>query len=196
MRKIIGAIIVVSLLLMIQITSYAEPPPVDGFIGVPWGASREAVEKAMAERYFPKDPDSKADKYIYNGYYAGYQAYVTFYFINNQFFEGGASLIDVFRDAKEGDYRHLVDQYFSAFETLLIQKYGNPSSRYPGTNEPWKPRSITWEIQDQNTSITINLVKNYAFKDKTCDINSRVFIAYKNNSLQQKEIQRSKDQDI
>jgi hypothetical protein len=174
----------------------AAPVVPEGFLGVPWGASPEDVEKAMAERHYAKDPDSKPDRYIYVGSFAGERAYVIFSFINDKLFEGGANLIDVFRDAREGDYRGLVDQRFRALEESLVQKYGDPAYRYPGTNEPWKPRSVTWNLEDQQATVIVTLGKNYAFKDKQFDINSKVAVDYKNISLQKKELQRSKDRDL
>jgi hypothetical protein len=176
-------------------TAQAAPLP-EGFLGVPWGATPEAVETAMAERHYPKDPDSKPDCYIYNGYFAGERAYVSFHFVDRRFVEGVANLIELFRDAREGDFRGRIDLEFSKFEGLLTQKYGKPTSRYLGTNEPWMPRSATWNLQDQGSAITVVLVKNYSFKDKDFDINSKVAITYKNVGLKTQEQQRAQDQDL
>jgi len=176
-------------------SAHAAPVP-DGFLGVPWGASPEDVEKAMAERHHAKDPDSKPDRYIYVGSFAGERAYLIFSFINGKLFEGGANLIDVFRDAGEGDYRGLVDLRFRTLEESLVQKYGKPAYRYPGTNEPWKPISVTWNLEDQQATVVLTLGKNYAFKDRSFDVNSKVAVDYKNISLQKQELQRSRDRDL
>ncbi len=194
----LAALIAVAAAAVVTFSGSVRAAPVpEGFLGVPWGASPDDVEKAMAERHYARDPgSSKPDRYVYVGSFAGERAWVIFNFINGKLFEGGANLIDVFRDAREGDFRGLVDQRFQALEESLVQKYGKPSYGYPGSNEPWKPRSVTWEIQDQQATVILTLGKNYAFKDKDFDINSKVAVDYKNVSLQKDELQRAKSRDL
>jgi len=38
-----------------------------------------------------------------------------------------------------GNHAALVDSHFSRFEGALIEKLGNPTSRSPVINVPWKP---------------------------------------------------------
>ena len=138
---VVFALLAVSVVMFSGIARAGAVP--EGFAGIPWGASRATVAKAMAERYYPKDSESKADVYIYNGEFAGYKADLIFRFTNNKLYEGEA----LFLWHEPNSWR--IDQYFSELEAQLIQKYGSPGYRYPGTNEPWKPRGSYWTLKDQ-----------------------------------------------
>ena len=70
-------------------------PPVDGFIGVPWGASREQVQTAMAEKGFALIGLNLDRGDTYKGNFAGYPAELYFEFLNNVFYKGSARLLDL-----------------------------------------------------------------------------------------------------
>jgi len=182
--------------LIVVFSSMAQAQAVpDGFAGIPWGASRTTVEKAMAERYYPKDSTSKADVYIYNGEFAGYKGDLIFRFINNKFYEGNA----LFLWHEPNNWR--IDQYFRELEVQLIKKYGNPHHRYPGTNEPWEPRSSSWTLKNSNTTIDLILHKQYEYKDpnprsEPPAVTGNVNICYTNTTLQEQEEKRAKDKDL
>ena len=168
----------------------------DGFAGIPWGASRATVEKAMAERYYPKDSDSKADVYIYQGEFAGYKAWLIFRFTNNKVYEGAALFL--WHEAS----RDLIDRYFNEFEVQLIKKYGNPRLLYRAEGgEDWKPWNDEWEIINSNTTIHLVLSKQYEYKDHNPrsmprEVTGNVQISYTNKTLKQEEMKRANNKDL
>lgn len=70
-------------------------PAVEGFSGVPWGASREQVQAAMAEKGFTllEQIPGVADKY--KGSFAGHAAELKFFFHKNLFYSGEAIIRDI-----------------------------------------------------------------------------------------------------
>jgi hypothetical protein len=168
----------------------------NGFVGIPWGASRAEVEKAMAERYYPKDSDSKHDVYIYKGEFAGYKAWLIFRFINNKVYEGEALFL--WHEAN----KYIIDRYFSELEGQLIQKYGNPKWSYRAEGgEPWNPCSDHWTLTGQNTTINLSLHKQYEYKDPNprsvpSEVTGNVNICYTNKTLKEQEEQRARGQDL
>jgi len=201
---VVPALLVMSVVMCSGIVRADQGP--DGFIGIPWGASREVVEKEMAERHFPKDSNWKIDYYIYDGSFAGYPAYLIFHFENNKFVDGGAGLIEVFHSINDGTgYNLLADKYFSILEGQLIEKYGEPYYRYKAEGkERWKPYASYWEVKYyplypsviEEHTIGISVGKCHAFKDRNIDEYSKVFINYTNATLKENEKKRSRDQDI
>jgi hypothetical protein len=178
-------IIVVFLLLLISGNSIVNATGIDGFMDIPWGTSRGDVAKKMAELNFPKDPESNVQRDIYEGMFAARKAYLTFRFINNVFYSGGALFADTYRSFEEGG-KGIVDYYFREFETQLISKYGKPSKR------PYDD-SDYWVIEEHGISINIKLGKNYPQRGGD---NSRVFVNYDNQTFYEKEKQRSANKDL
>jgi len=185
------------LLLLVFGNSSASATGIDGFMDIPWGTSRGEIAKKMAELNYSRDPDSSGDTDIYVGMFAARRAYLTFVFINNVFWEGGANFLDAYHDVSEGDFRWFVDQNFSDYETQLTSKYGMPYSQYRfAGNEPWKPCGDFWKIEDKGITIQIELHKHYAYKDRSWNKHSVVGIDYKNLTLYDKEKQRSVNRDL
>jgi hypothetical protein len=121
MQKIFSVVIALGLLLVLQVTSYAAPA-VDGFIGVPWGASRQQVQKAMEERGFAlleQRPDGTYD--VYQGTFAGNPAQLSFSYEKNFFYRGEAAFLHV----KDRDY-YTVKAYYAELRELITAKYGRP----------------------------------------------------------------------
>ena len=195
---IVFALLTMSVVMFSGIAQAGEVP--NGFVEIPWGASPEVVEKAMADRHFPKDSEWKVDHYIYDGSFAGYPAYLSFHFKNNKFVEGGAVLIEVFHSIDDGTaYDHLADKYFDILEGQLIQKYGKPEYRYRVVGgEPWKPWHDYWTVLSAATghTIRISLDKCHAYKDRQIDQYARVAINYHNITMDEYEKERSKDHDL
>jgi hypothetical protein len=122
MQKLLCTMIALSLLLVTQMTSYAAPPPVDGFVGVPWGASRQQVAAAMAEKGFillEQRADGSIDKY--QGTFAGQPAELEFWYEKNVFYRGEAAFLHV----KDKDF-YVVKAYYIELRDLLTAKYGSP----------------------------------------------------------------------
>jgi len=175
--------------IMFSGTAQAVPVP-GGFAGISWGASRADVEKAMAERNYPKDADSKADIYVYNGEFAGYKADLIFNFINNKVYAGGALFL------WHETNKYLIDKYFREFESQLREKYGEPEYKYRADGgEPWKPFEDRWELRNLNTIIVLELYKVYEY-NVGHRIDGRVSISYTNSTLKEQEERRAKENDL
>ncbi len=188
-RWLVAAVVVLTAILVAALGFYlpasAGAGP-EGLVGIPWGASPEQVERAMAERHFPKDSDWRADQWIYDGSFDGYPAYISFRFQNNKFVEGGVVLIDAFHSIDDGKhYDTLADEYFDTLERQLIQRYGQPNGRYRAERgDPWQPWKDRWEvISDNGHAVIINLSKCHAYRDRNIDLYSRVAITYHNLTL-------------
>jgi len=178
-------VILTFLLLLISGNSTINASGIDGFTNVPWGTSRGEVANRMAVLNFPKDPESNVNRDIYEGMFAAHKAYLTFRFMNDVFYSGGALFVDTYRTFQEGG-NGIVDYYFKDFETQLISKYGKPSKR------PYDD-SDYWDIEEQGIRIEIKLGKNYSQKGGD---NSRAFVNYDNKTLYEKEKQHVTNRDL
>jgi hypothetical protein len=203
-RRLVLAIFIVLLMCGISTMSASGS---DGFLGIPWGSSREEVAKVMAERHFPKDNSStfEAEKReIYVGTFAAERAYLNFIYTNNKLVEASANFIEVNSGATvpritmstTDGYNAMADYWFTRFEGLLIEKLGQPTMRYPGNNEPWQPREAIWRMGDSDNRISVTLYKEHAYRDRDNDLNSCVFISYRNDSLAEKENGHSTTHDL
>lgn len=179
------AIIVLFLLVLMSGISIVSATGADGFMDIPWGTSRGEVAKRMAELNFPKDPESNVQRDIYEGMFAARKAYLTFRFINNVFYSGGALFVDTYHAFGQVS-NGVIDYYFKDIETQLISKYGKPLRR------PYDD-SDYWDIEEQGTRITIKLGKNYPQRGGD---NSRVFVNYDNQTFYEKEKHRSANRDL
>lgn len=121
MRRVFVILTVLSFLLALQVTSYAAPP-VEGFMGVPWGASRQQVQKAMEERGF-KLLEQRADGVVdtYQGTFTGQPAELNFQYEKNVFFYGSAAFLHV-----KGQSLDAALAYYQELKGLLTNKYGVP----------------------------------------------------------------------
>jgi len=96
---------------------------VDGFIGVPWGASRQQVQKAMEERGFTL-LEQRADGIVdtYQGTFTGQPAELKFQYENNLFISGEANFLHV-----KGQSLDAVRAYYMELKGMLTAKYGSPT---------------------------------------------------------------------
>lgn len=121
MRKIFGLFIVLTLFLVAQLTGYAAPP-VEGFMGVPWGADRQQVQKAMEERGF-KLLEQRADGVVdtYQGTFVDQPAQLKFQYYKNGsvFYSGSAAFLHV-----KGRSPDSAMAYYYELKGLLTAKYG------------------------------------------------------------------------
>ena len=118
MRKLFCAVLILSVLLLTQIPSYAQRPAVDGFLGVPWGASKAQVQAAMAKKGFALLKQVSAEEDVYQGTFAGHPAELTFYYKKNVFYCGSAFLQPGGENVVESTYYEMVE--------LCKAKYGRP----------------------------------------------------------------------
>lgn len=122
LRWVSASIIMVLAVAAFTVTVYAAPP-VDGFLGVRWGASRDQVEKAMRERGFTLLVQrSDVERDIYRGMFADYPAELEFQYEKNAFFSGTAAFLDV-----KGREPMIREQRYIEMKRLLALKYGPPS---------------------------------------------------------------------
>jgi len=140
MRKICGMIMVLCLLLVTQMTGYATPPAVEGFMGVPWGANRQQVEAVMVRHGYAKIPRPdfcsdptyarnsvcSPDLAIYDGSYADERAELQYLFLNNAFYAGQAEMAAI-NGPKLTAYQAAI---FPKIKELLIAKYGQPDEEF------------------------------------------------------------------
>lgn len=131
-QKVAAFVVLFSLALCfspLQTASQAAPT-VDGFMGVPWGANHEQVQRAMEERGFTlleQRADGIVDKY--RGTFTGRPAELTFQYENNVFFEGEAAFLDV-----KGAESDVVRLHYMEMKELLTAKYGSPAKEYSAEN--------------------------------------------------------------
>ncbi len=180
-RALLGALLV----LLLSGASLAGATGADGFMDIAWGTSRSAVAQKMAELHFPKDAESNVQRDIYEGMFAARKAYLTFRFVNNVFYSGGALFVDTYH-AYGNVSNATIDYYFRDIEAQMIKKYGQPTKR------PYDD-SDYWTIDENGVRILVKLGKNYPHKGGD---NSRVFVNYDNQTLLEKEKQRATNRDF
>jgi len=173
------------LILLLSAVSAAGATGVNEFMDIPWGASRGDVTQRMAGLRFPKDAESNVQRDIYEGMFAARKAYLTFRFINNLFYSGGALFVDTYH-AYGNVSNATIDYYFREIEAQLVKKYGQPTKR-PSDDSDY------WTIDENGVRILIKLGKNYPHKGGD---NSRVFVNYENQTLLEKEKQRATNRDF
>jgi hypothetical protein len=127
--KVSILVILLSLLLMCFVAAsvYAASVVPDGFVGIPWGANRDQIIKAMDERgYTTQGTIPDAQKFpstlLYRGAFGGQNCQLEFYLLNNVFHTGRATYLGMFavEPAKESIYKQMVSQ--------ISVKYGLPQS--------------------------------------------------------------------
>jgi hypothetical protein len=123
-----GAIYMVfasTLLLAVSVVMFygiaqANAASLDGFVGVPWGADKQQVAKAMAQRDFKKVAEG-ASYITYRGTFADLPADLTFAFKKNGFYTGEADLLS----CRDQEIIFTIAPY-KGIKELLIAKYGPP----------------------------------------------------------------------
>ena len=151
MRKLFGAVLILGVLLATQIPGYAQRPAVDGFIGVPWGASKAQVQSAMAKKGFTpiKQGDELYDKY--KGTFAGHPAELEFWYAENVFYHGEAALLDSRVPEKFGDVTLVTyQQMVRVFEA----KYGPADVSYCGKEALFHQTPWVNELNNVPTTVT------------------------------------------
>jgi hypothetical protein len=88
---VVFALLVVSVIMFSGIARAGEVP--DGFMGIPWGASRDQIIKTMSEQGYQQSTyDVKPNRLDFKGDFAGVPClHLYFYLSANSFYEGSAS---------------------------------------------------------------------------------------------------------
>lgn len=132
--RVVGvAIVGMALFLFSGVVFAGEAATVDGFIGVPWGASRQEVQKAMEERGF-KLLEHGADVVLdyYLGTFTGQPAELVFMYQKELFISGEANFLHV-----KGQSLDAARAYYLELKGMLTAKYGPPSQCLsPGDGKP------------------------------------------------------------
>ena len=146
-RIIIGFLVAIFLNGFFAGISCGAPYP-EGFVGIPWGASRDQVVKVMNERGFTTEgtvssQDQPASTLLYRGAFDGQPCQLEFYFSSNAMFKGRASHLGLLQPAgaQLALYRQLVN--------LVSAKYGLPQADKiqedkTNTGEIWRFGKAEW----------------------------------------------------
>lgn len=171
-NKVSILVILVSLLLIsFSILAYAAPT-MDGFLGIPWGATADQVDQAMKSQGFTVENiiDTVGNKrVIYHGSFAGCDNCTIEYNGPNN---------------PDGWCIGFGTDYYQYLLKMLTQKYGSPKvTKY---NEVGIHRiSNDWNTTDSNHSDTVNIHLMYQSFDKNVPggAGSNLSLWYINESL-------------
>ena len=156
-------VVLFSLLLMcFTVSAYAAPPAVDGFAGALWGASREQVQAAMAEKGF-----TLIGKDMFKGTFVGHSATLYFSYEKNRFIEGQATFLDV--DSLQSPF--LAKTYYDEIKGLYAAKYGHAIKELEFSDmESWYGEIVEWDLTATATppglvTILVIVFENEKHKD-------------------------------
>ena len=127
MQKLLRAVIILGLLLVLQTTSRAAPS-VDGFVGVPWGASSGQLDAAMKEQQATPANLTNEDWRTYKAVFAGEWRILGFYFKYNSLYMGKACVWE----STSGTWSKNdtdVENAARLWQDKLTEKYGSPWGR-------------------------------------------------------------------
>lgn len=127
MKGKVSVLVMLFSLVLVSFTVQAyAAPPVDGFMGVSWGAGRDQVAKVMADKGFVlyKELVNPTGD-VYRGTFSGHPALLEFTFENNVFYSGSV----YFMEAE--------NQVFGEMMGLLKTKYGPPDNDVPYDGGHW-----------------------------------------------------------
>jgi hypothetical protein len=159
----------------------------EGFLGVPWGATTEQVQKAMKDRGYRQLKAGSPAVLIFKGAFAGYECNLQFSFLANSFYSASAGAC-----ARSG---HTASAQF-AFKQIvddLSGKYGPPTKRGSGklkTNDGKEhpDEGASWDLVDGKTSDKYFISVSFGvtwFADDTGD-QYVVTVSYQAPSLQER----------
>lgn len=142
MKRKFAAILTVCLLLS-AVSVYAAPYP-EGFVGVPWGASRSEIAQKMNEMGWMKLTGRNPDEVIYKGAFDGNPCELRFVMAGNSLVEGYAMPIARLpvRNVTATKYT------YESIVKHLKEKYGPPTDAGEG---PYRAVT-TWEFGDGATA--------------------------------------------
>lgn len=126
----------------------------EGFVGVPWGASRSQVKQLMNERGWERCTDSPQTEEVFKGSFNGLSGDLHFVIVGNALVEGAADPLARYplrnSTATQREYERTIKS--------LTEKYGPPQKTevngmsYSGNNVvAWGPTAV-WEFGDGVTT--------------------------------------------
>jgi len=135
--KISILVILFSLVLLCCTVSVSSASPVpEGFVGVPWGASRAQVVRIMSERGWQRLNGAAPTQEAFNGAFNGMPGQLTFVFAGESFVEGRAELL---ARVPERSMAFTAKKYEETVKDLT-EKYGQSNNG-----------SSCWKITDTTT---------------------------------------------
>ena len=145
-QNIVFALILVSVVMFSGIAQ-ADAASLDGFVGVPWGASKQQVASAMAKRDF-KQVAEGTDYVVYRGTFADIEADLTFAFGKNGLNTGEADLLG----CRDQDIVFAMTSY-PGIKRLLVAKYGQPNGFNDSPNPNMGGNAIlsSWSMRTAGT---------------------------------------------
>jgi len=136
------------LLLCFTVSAYAAPSP-EGFVGVPWGASRAQVKQIMIERGWIRCTDSSPNEEVFKGAFDGMVCDLHFVMAGNFFVEGYADPLA----RRPIRYSGATTSAYEATVKHLTEKYGVPQNKgVPDYHGFTQGTAITWEFGDGVTA--------------------------------------------
>jgi hypothetical protein len=166
----------------------------EGFMGVPWGATRDRVIKAMSEQGYRQLTSEEPSNLKFRGNFANCPCILSFSLIANSFYRGGAE------NCAKGPYRQAAQLYLERIVNMLSEKYGPLEDRDYSVNNSAKDEKqleaggpalyyayAQWHLVDSRTSdkysINVFLYRSW-FADGT--LNYVVGVSYRADSLEKR----------
>ncbi len=178
-RSVFSLSIIFCVLLAIQLPLYAAS--VDGFLGVPWGATQQQIDTAMKEKGFSHHEFMP----YYVGSFAGYPARaLSFQVKHNAFYEGQASICHTEENSGHGEVRDCSKKIVG----MISDKYGQPTRQKQTHSNAY---SLYWEgLQSAGSSDNITIQVWTSMPDSLNG--GMVQVTYTNNSLLERMKQKDK----
>ena len=190
--KMLYLVTVLALLSVVLFSGIAQAGAVpEGFMGVPWGASKAQVIKAMSEQgcqQITHPQFSSPDTLVFNGSFAGASCPIIYFsFIRNSFYEGKANYCNKSPNPAwpQVTYKNIVD--------MLSEKYGPPTNRSSETERTNDGKehpllSTIWNFVDNRSSDKYFIIVSCHvgwFRDTTGD-QYMVDVYYRASSLEER----------
>jgi hypothetical protein len=145
MKRFFAITVPLSLCLLFWFMPLHAAPAVDGFAGVPWGASKKQVQKVMkAKGYAFLEEQTEGSRHTekYKGAFAGEPADLIFRFKNNVFWRGYADILAV----AETDDRYYLMTVLDSIKPLIAAKYGPVTREVEyGDKNKWVGYQVIWK---------------------------------------------------
>ena len=122
MKTLLSLAAFVSLVAVHAATEAPRPVALDGFLGIPWGATDDAakaeIEVRAKARFNPKESTEKRIRFE-GGEFGGFKAHhFTLAFANGGFYFSETQLVGITKNHRKE---------FLAFKQMLTEKYGSPN---------------------------------------------------------------------
>jgi hypothetical protein len=159
----------ISMVLMVS-NAYAVVP--SGFVGVPWGATRETVKSVMAEQNAQKKESTGTDALYYRGVFDGMPCTLEFRFLGNAFVEGTANWLGRCRQIRDTKI------FYAGTVKRLNEKYGQPQEA--GENSDTQYCWTTWSFASDGAVPDTCQIQVVLYADGAwfTDLNDQNYIYY------------------